>query len=277
MSTPTVSIIVPTYKSSASLRACLQSIKDQTYAPIELIVVDNHSADETVAIARQFTDTVYVRGPERSAQRNYGVEVATGTYVVIIDSDMELNPRVIEQCVALAQTDPEIGGIVIPEESFGEGFWAQCKRLERSFYVGVPWMEAARFYRKDIYRKLGGYNEQLVSGEDWDLSQRVGRASKIGRIDEFIMHNEGRLRLRTTLKKKFYYSQKFAAYLAANKTTEQVGSQTGILGRYKLFLAHPAKLFRDPILGIGMLFMKTCEFGFGGVGYLSIKARGNKS
>ncbi len=273
MSQPTISIIVPTYKSARTLEACLQSLKDQTYSSIEIIVVDNHSSDDTVDVARRFTPNVHVQGPERSAQRNFGVEKAKGKYVVIIDSDMELSPRVIEACVAKAEANDKIGGIVIPEESFGEGFWAQCKRLERSFYVGVDWMEAARFYRKDLYKKLGGYNESLVSGEDWDLSQRMGGVSKIDRVHEFIMHNEGRLRLGTTLKKKYYYSQKFAEYLAANKATEQVGSQIGILSRYKLFFTKPGKLFRNPVLGVGMLFMKTCEFGFGGVGFLVVKVK----
>src|SRR5882672_4445449 len=204
MSQPLVSIIVPTYKSAKTLTACLQSIKDQTYPAIEVIVVDNNSTDNTAEIARAFTKHVYIRGPERSAQRNYGVQVSKGKYVVIIDSDMELGPKVIEACVATTESSQQIGGVVIPEESFGEGFWAQCKRLERSFYVGVDWMEAARFYRKDLYQKLGGYNEKLVSGEDWDLSQRIGKISTIGRVSEFIMHNEGRLRLGTTLKKKYY-------------------------------------------------------------------------
>jgi len=270
---PLISIIVPTYNSSATLGDCLQSIADQTYDSIELIVVDNNSKDNTKEVAAKFTKHVFNIGPERSAQRNYGVSIAKGDYVAIIDSDMELKPEVISACVARVNADPAIGGVVIPEESFGKGFWAQCKRLERSFYVGVSWMEAARFYRKDLYVKLGGYNENLISGEDWDLSQRIGAIAPISRVDQFIMHNEGHLHLARTLKKKYYYAQKFAQYLEANKETEQVASQTGLIGRYKLFLSKPGKLFRNPILGVGMLFMKTCEFGFGGFGYVVTKLR----
>lgn len=273
MTKPLVSIIVPTYNSAPTLAACLQSIADQTYEAIELVVVDNSSKDNTQEIAKQFTQHVFTKGPERSAQRNYGVSIAKGDYVVIIDSDMELKPRVIETCVAKVTANPAIGGIVIPEESFGKGFWAQCKRLERSFYVGVSWMEAARFYRKDLYKQLGGYNEDLVSGEDWDLSQRIGVIAPLDRVDQFIMHNEGHLHLARTLKKKYYYAQKFAEYLEANKNTEQVGSQIGLFGRYKLYLSKPGKLFRNPFLGVGMLFMKTCEFGFGGFGFMATKFR----
>lgn len=272
---PLVSVIVPTYNSSKFLEACLKSIKEQAYPNIELIVVDNNSTDTTKEIAKKFTDKVFNKGPERSAQRNYGVHESRGEFVVIIDSDMELSPEVIAQCVAVVSEDTTVQGVIIPEESFGEGFWAQCKKLERSFYVGVEWMEAARFFRREAYVQAGGYDEEMVSGEDWDLSQRVGERGKIGRIEAFIFHNEGRISLWKTVKKKFYYAQKFSKYVekSCERGTKQTKSQTGILGRYWLFLSHPAKLFRNPLLGLGVLFMKTLEFGFGALGYIVVKIK----
>lgn len=271
---PLVSIIVPTYNSSPTLAACLQSIQDQSYQNIELIVVDNNSNDSTKDIARSFTTHVFNKAPERSTQRNYGVQQSHGSFVVIIDSDMELQPDVITETVQTMQAQPDLGGIIIPEESFGSTFWARCKQLERSFYIGVDWMEAARFFKKELYVKAGGYNEQLVSGEDWDLSQRIATMAPLGRIQALIMHNEGALRLGRTLQKKYYYAQKFAEYLKANPRTEQTTSQTGVLSRYKLYFANPSRLFRNPVVGMGMLFMKTCELGFGGVGYLLARKKG---
>ncbi len=271
---PLVSVIVPTYNSANVLEACLQSIAAQSYQNIEIIVVDNSSTDKTKAIAAKYTPHVLNKNPERSVQRNYGVQQARGEYIAIIDSDMELTPRVIEAAVEGMTDNPALGEIIIPEESFGQGFWARCKQLERSFYVGVDWMEAARFFKKDVYLQVGGYNENMVSGEDWDLSQRVARLAPLGRIDAYIMHNEGRLKLGRTLKKKYYYAQKFAAYLQANTEIEEVGSQTGVLARYKLFFAKPGRLFKNPLVGVGMLFMKTCELGVGGFGYLMAKRKG---
>jgi hypothetical protein len=192
---------------------------------------------------------------------------------MIIDSDMELKPDVVRACVEQITARPELKGLVIPEESFGQGFWAQCKRLERSFYIGVPWMEAIRFFNKQSYLDVGGYNEDLISGEDWDLSQRVAGRAPIGRVNEYIHHNEGRLRLMQTLKKKYYYAQQFARYLAANKEHAAVGSQTGIITRYALFFSRPLQLSKQPHLGLGMLFMKTCEFAWGGLGYLVVRYR----
>ncbi len=275
MPKPLISVIVPTYNSTQFLEACLKSITDQTYKNIELIVVDNNSKDDTKEIAKRYTDKVYNRGPERSAQRNYGVSQSAGDYVLIIDSDMELGAKVVEQCVEQFTQHAELLGLVIPEESFGEGFWAQCKRLERSFYIGVPWMEAARAFRRKAYLDVGGYNEDMVSGEDWDLSQRVEAIGKLGRVAEFIRHNEGRLKLGTTLRKKYYYAQKFAAYSASSANKRNIGSQTGLFTRYKLYFSKPAKLISHPLIGVGMLFMKTIELAFGGTGYLLSGFRGD--
>jgi len=269
-----VSIIVPTRNSSATLRACLESVKKQRYAPIELIVVDRDSTDDTAAIAKEYSDHVYNHGPERSAQRNFAVAKSTGEYVVIIDSDMELSSKVIEAAVA-AIDRPGVVGVIIPEESFGKGFWAQCKKLERSFYVGIDWMEAARFFRKSTYTELGGYDLSMTSGEDWDLSQRVAQTGKLARINEYIYHNEGRINLWKTVKKKYYYAQKFSAYLHKQEGKGNVQQQTGVLTRYKLFFSKPGRLLRNPILGLGMLFMKTAEFAGGGIGLVLSKLHKN--
>lgn len=263
-----VSVIVPTKNSSEFLDACLESIKNQTYKNIELIVVDNNSADATKEIARKYTDKVFNHGPERSAQRNLGAKNAVGEFFLFIDSDMELEKEVAEECVKKTQ-DTGAAGVIIPEESFGKGFWAQCKKLERSFYVGLDSVEAARFFRKADLDAAHGYNEALVAGEDWDLSDRIEMRGTLARTSSFIRHNEGRINLRQTLKKKYYYAQKASGYIAHSSGIPTAKKRKqGIIGRYTILFKHPVKLFKNPIIGIGMLFMKTCEFGAGATGIL---------
>jgi len=273
MSKAIVSVVVPTKNSAATLDACLNSITTQTYPKIEVIVVDNFSTDKTPSIANKYTKLTYPKGPERSSQRNYGVSKANGKYVFIIDSDMVLSPTVVENCVRVMESKNEVAAVVVPEESFGEGFWAQCKKLERSFYIGVPFMEAARFFRRSDYIKIGGFDETLNGNEDWDLSQRMGKLGRLGRIDALIYHNEGHMSLRKTMKKKYYYVQRFSEYRDKHKSSRVVKQQASPTARYRLFLSHPVKLFRNPALGLGMLFMKTCEFGFGAIGYLRASRR----
>lgn len=271
MDNPLVSVIIPTKNSEKFLEECLKSIKNQAYGNIEIIVVDNNSGDRTKEIAKKYADKVFNCGPERSAQRNFGANQSSGAYFFFVDSDMVVSSKVAESCVKKTAGNEFAKGIIIPEESYGEGFWAQCKKLERSFYSGVDWMEAARFFKKDAYRAAGGYDENMVSGEDWDLSQRIGKTGKLIRISEKIYHNEGRATLSEIVKKKFYYAKKLAVYADKRKNSGDFKKQTGIFSRYKLFLSQPKALFKNPIIGTGMLFMKTCEFAFGGLGYLQEK------
>ena len=84
---PLVSVIIPTKNSSKSFAHCLNSIKNQTYNNIEIIVVDNSSQDDTVEIARQFTNLIFSYNPERSSQINYGVTKSSGKYIYRVDSD----------------------------------------------------------------------------------------------------------------------------------------------------------------------------------------------
>lgn len=266
-----VSIIIPTYNSGDFIYALLESTNKQTYKHIEVIVVDNNSKDSTKEIAKKFTSHVYNKGPERSAQRNYGVKQSKGDYVLIIDSDMVLAENLVEECLELLENNKDLKAITVPEQSFGEGFWSKCKILERSFYLGVDWMESARFFERKLFEEMGSYDERNTGTEDYDLPQRIKEKygmKVIGRVDAFIFHNEQRLSLVKTCKKKFYYAQRLDVYSKKQDNQEYFKKQASIFERYKLFFSNPAKLFKNPIVGLGMLFMKTSEFVCGGTGYL---------
>lgn len=273
MNRPLISVIVTTRNNEPTLDACLSSITSQTYQPIELMVVDNASHDNTKQIAAKYTDLVFDKGPERSAQRNFAVHKAKGTYVLIIDSDMELSENVVEACVQKIQEQPEVKSIIIPEESFGEGFWAQCKRLERSFYLGQDDIEAARFFDKQLYQTLGGYNENMTGAEDWDFAERMRQRALVARINDFIHHNEGHLKLGTALKKRFYYTRGFKQYYQSIDAPAPRSASSSVLRYYKLYLSQPDKLFKNPLVGLGVLFMKTCDFAAGALAYVTTSTK----
>jgi glycosyltransferase involved in cell wall biosynthesis len=274
MNKPLVSIIVPTYNSDSYVEPCLKSICEQSYQHIELIVVDNNSSDKTKEIARQYTNHLYDWGPERSAQRNYGVKQSQGEYVLIIDSDMVLSKHVVKSCVETMLENHSLKTLIIPEESFGEGFWAQCKKLERSFYSGLDWQEGTRFFERRVYDELGGYDEEQTGSEDYDLPNRLeyryGKTS-IARIKDIIYHNERRISLVNLCRKKFYYAATLHTYIKKVENRDRLLKQTSFIRRYWLFLSHPVKLFKNPLLGLGMLFMKTCEIVSGVAGYIEGK------
>src|SRR5665811_835930 len=94
---PLVSVIVPTKNSAKFLESCLRSIKSQSYKNIEIIVVDNGSIDGTKRISGKYTELILAKGPERSAQKNFGVKKAKGEYIYFVDSDFILEKDVIKK------------------------------------------------------------------------------------------------------------------------------------------------------------------------------------
>lgn len=261
-----VSIIIPTKNSQNSLEACLKSIKAQTYKNIEIIVVDNHSLDKTVQIAKKYADKVFTKGPERSTQRNFGVDQSKGDYIAWLDSDMQLEKNVIKECIDQMKT---ASGVIIPEKSIGTGFWARCRALEKSCYVGDDSIEGLRFIKKSVFKKIGMFSDNFISGEDWDITIRAReRGYRISRIKSYVFHDEGNLSLLKDLRKKYYYARQSLPYV-----DRHIKAPSDVLA----FIIRPAflknwrKLAKDPHHAAGMLFMKFCEFGIGFIGFIQAK------
>lgn len=248
-----VSVIVTTRNEENNIERCLRSIKQQTYKDIELIVVDNNSTDETKRVARKYTNHVYNLGPERSAQRNFGIQKARGTYVLVVDADMALFSDVIATCVKHSKGND---ALVIPEDYSGEGFWTKCKILEKRSYRWTGEGEAARFFKKKVLLALNGYDESLAGPEDVDLQKRLLHAGyRVDYAPTWIVHHEGRLTLPSIIRKRWYYSKNLQRYLAKNREEskrEFTFLRPAFFKNWKLFL-------RDPLHTAGFLVMRFFE------------------
>lgn len=212
MSTPLVSVVVPTKDVERTLERCLSSIRSQTYPNLELVVVDNHSTDGTFEVARSLADIAVQAGPERSAQRNLGIELAHGTYILWIDADMVLTPHVVSDAVAAA-LEHGATATFIPEQTVGSGFWTACRALERRCYVGVELIEAPRLIRREWFLQRGGFVNDVAGQEDADIRMRLLReGTPMPHVDSVILHDEGRLTLGFILRKRYYYGKSLPAY-----------------------------------------------------------------
>jgi arabinofuranan 3-O-arabinosyltransferase len=209
----TVTVVVPTRNAARTLAACLASVRAQTHPDVEVVVVDNASIDATPAIAAAGADLVERAGPERSAQRNHGWRAGTGEVVAFVDADMVLEPGVLAEAVEIFQQEPATAGLVIPELSFGAGFLARCRALEKSLYLGDAAVEAARVFRRAALERTGGYAEDLSAFEDWDLTDRFAPA-QIGRTTARVWHDDGVIRLRAAFRKRRYYGRWLPVYRA---------------------------------------------------------------
>ncbi|MHA1280147.1 MAG: glycosyltransferase family 2 protein [Candidatus Helarchaeota archaeon] len=263
---PLVSVIISTRNEEDVIEDLLKSVRSQTYPNIELILVDNKSADHTVEIANFYVDKLVIQGPERSAQRNRGVQEARGKYVLILDADMRLSPRVVKDLVACVINDSSIKAVVIPEKSFGYNYWARCKALERNCYTdNLKDVTGARFYDKELFLRIGGFDEKMTGTEDWDLSQRVARVAKVGSIQSVIIHNEGHINLFDQMRKKYYYALTLRGYIKRHPAA--FFRQANFLFRPAYF-RHWRDLVRHPHLAAGMFFLRLSEAVAGAVGVL---------
>ena len=269
---PQISVIIPTKNSESTIGKCLRSIKNQTYSNIEVVVVDSYSGDGTKEIAEKFDAKVIEIEVGMSEARNIGAKKVRGKFILSLDSDMELTPRVVEECVNKVKEGYD--AVIIPEVSVGVGFWAKCKALEKSCYIGDELIEASRFSRREVFEVVRGYDPELEAGEDWDLNQRIRKAGyRIGRINAFLRHYEGRLSLRETMSKKYHYGKTIKRYQV--KHSKEAKQQLTLIRA--AFLKNWRELAKDPFHALGMLFMKAYEFGAGGLGFLKSLVEGHEN
>lgn len=274
--TQLVSVVIPAYNEELTIRNCLKSLAEGSYKKIEVILIDDFSNDKTASVAKEIAkklkvDLTVIRNnihKERGISRNLGAKTAKGNSILFIDADMQLGKNVIGDCVDLMERYPDAKAIIIPERSFGEGFWSKCRSLEKRCYLGDDRIEAARFFEKKAFWAVGGWDEKMVSGEDWDLTKRLKERYKILRIGAKIFHNEGKLTLRKVFKKKFYYALKSGIYLRKYplNLTDLIFFvfRPAYIRNWKLVLS-------DPACGLGMFFMKGVELMAGGAGFLVSK------
>lgn len=259
---PLVSVVVPVKDSIRTIEACLRSIRAQTWAPLELIVVDNFSTDGTWEVAQRWAHDAVQAGPERSAQRNLGVERANGPWVLWIDADMELPPAIVEQAMAVA-LDEGADGVFIPEVTVGDGYWTACRALERSCCTDEILVQSPRLVRRDYLRGSGGFLESLSGTEDAELRSRmIADGCSLAWIPEEIVHDEGRMSLGFIWSKRYYYGRGLKRYRAAHPGAlgEQAGSAVGAYRR------HWRKLAARPGVAAGVVVMRAGEFVAYGVG-----------
>ncbi len=182
--TPEVSIIVPTYNSRKTISACLKSIADQSYSSYEIIIVDNHSDDETLKIAGRFSVTAIRQRGTPAFARNVGISYSKGKYVLLLDSDQILSQNVIAECVKKCAIN-DVQMVRIPEVFIGKGFWSRCSAIWKNYYVkneesslnedeiseGEP-----RFFVKEWLMRVGMLDGNLLWGEDSSLYEKLKTA-----------------------------------------------------------------------------------------------------
>jgi N-acetylglucosaminyl-diphospho-decaprenol L-rhamnosyltransferase len=221
-SSPSVGVVVITYNSAHCLERCLESLR-----PLDVVVVDNGSGDESLGVARAAGVSAVDLG------RNYGYALACNRgaeqfdasvqWIGIVNPDVEIDAREIErmtreasnEIVALSPLNldpsgtPQLDiarplphlGAVAARYLFSSRFDLPARRIykrllkadERYFFVDAT-SGGSLFVRADVFRAVGGFREDFfLNGEDLDLSERLRRFGSIA-IDRSVLarHTKGR-------------------------------------------------------------------------------------
>jgi glycosyltransferase involved in cell wall biosynthesis len=181
---PLVSVIIPCYKQAEYLPAAIDSALAQTYSPIEVIVVNDGSPDDTEKVCLGYGDKiVYVSRANGglSAARNTGVGRARGRCVKFLDSDDYLHPEQIEwQMEALAGREDRASLTAVrlyrdgrPEEYVDHVPTATA--FLPDLFRDIDWGGTHGWlFPTSLVQAVGGFNERLRYAEDWDFFTRIG-------------------------------------------------------------------------------------------------------
>ncbi len=202
VSTPRVTVIIPTYNRAAYLGEAIASVLAQHLGDFELIVVDDGSTDDTPALLAAIGDPrLRVLRREHggiSAALNAGLRAARGREVARLDSDDLWRPELLPTLVALLDARPEIGVAYAKGQAMDAGgrllrhFQGMPPRFPgddvRSLLYDDCTCTIATLVRRACFERVGGYDESLPANEDWDMALRLAQQFRFAFVDQVLAH-----------------------------------------------------------------------------------------
>jgi len=193
---PAVTVVIPTFNRGAIVVRAIRSVLGQTCQDWELIVVDDDSTDGTEQAVKGLSDNriKYIRHDRNrgaDAARNTGIRYAQGEYVAFLDSDDEWPPEKLQkELEVFRSSDPAVGlvytgkmildetGRVLEIRMATKSGWVYDALLDSNF-IGSSSLVTVK---KQALERVGGFDETLVSHQDWDLCLRVARVFRIASV-----------------------------------------------------------------------------------------------
>lgn len=198
---PKVSVIMPCYNNGAFVRQAVDSVLQQDYPNIELIVVDDGSKDNSLEVLASYGDRIRVivqpnQGP--AAARNNGIRHATGDYIAFLDSDDLWLPGKLSAQLEFLQTNPDFiacfcswsvwDGSEMPAVNQPTADQRLALQQDRSGWLYLPLLDDSVIHtisiviKKQIVDTVGFFNEEFRVGEDHDYWLRLSRLGKIAKL-----------------------------------------------------------------------------------------------
>ena len=202
---PLVSVIVPVYNVESYIDACIDSIKQQTYENLEIIVVEDCSTDSSLQVLQPHLEDKRIKLVQHSengglsAARNTGMDVATGEYTMFVDSDDIIDLNLVQVCLQAA-LESAADVVLFEVKPFNDGEPVQAipklenrcnsyKSINQADYFKYPHFAWLKFMRTDLLRSKGLQFPVGQYYEDWPFHWETGFvASKIIKISDGYYH-----------------------------------------------------------------------------------------
>jgi glycosyltransferase involved in cell wall biosynthesis len=195
---PLVSFIIPVYNSERTLEKCLRSIQNQDYPNKEIVIVDNGSSDNTLTIAKKFTDNIFFDDGLLGSVRQAGLDHMQGRIAGILDSDVYLpHKKWLSNAIQYFNYSDEIATIwpktLAPPEGpsfqklyFNLGSLIMEDRIKRNRGI----VGGSGLLLKKAIDNVGGYDKKVHWGEDFDLALKLkNKGYKIIYLKDAVYHD----------------------------------------------------------------------------------------
>jgi len=190
-----VSINIPTLNSERTIAKCLQSVIQQSYKNVEIIVIDSYSNDKTVAIAKRYgAKVIYER--KLPKQRMIGIMESKGEYILLLDSDQELEPTAIEKCIKEVK-EHGYDALILSEKSiYDEKSWIskilaynmEIVQRDPDVFLGTA---LPRFFKAALLKKVNIIPEDIgYFDHAFIYHETLKHGAKVGYVNVIVYHHE---------------------------------------------------------------------------------------
>jgi glycosyltransferase involved in cell wall biosynthesis len=181
-----LSIVIPMYNGSATIRRCLDALFASSRRPDQVIIVDDGSTDNSLAIVREYPVQIVAMpdGPRGAAiARNWGAEHATGDVLIFIDADAAVHRDTLALIERYLTRQPDIDALFgsYDDEPAGQSYISRYKNLLHHYVHQNSKREASSFWtgcgamRASVFAVSGGFNPAYAMIEDIELGVRLRR------------------------------------------------------------------------------------------------------
>jgi glycosyltransferase involved in cell wall biosynthesis len=197
-STGKVSVIIPNYNYAQYVGEAIESVMNQSYKDIEIIVVNNGSTDNSMEVLEKYSKKIRLINQEnlgQSGSRKTGLEAATGDYVAFLDADDKWDPQKIEKQMLLFTPKVELVycGINLFSEKSQTVIATEIPTFRGSCsdaFIEYPAVsivlsgESTSIFTRSLLNKVGGFDPELNSAAGWDFFRRCSKFSEFDFVPE---------------------------------------------------------------------------------------------